>query len=253
MADRPTGQSWLLLRGLVREQRHWMDFPSVLASTLPGHRAFCLDAPGLGTERRRASPASVRAIMEDTRGRFLELAEANPGPWRLLCISLGGMVGLSWCEAHPRDFERLVLINSSARDLSSLFDRLSPLALQTFLRVAVTRDAVAKERAILGLTSNLRSDLDDVASAWAGFAGEGGGVRRDVALAQLRAALSFHAPARISVPMTVICSEGDRLARAACSRAIARRYGADLRVHPTAGHDLPLDDAPWLVEQLGEL
>jgi pimeloyl-[acyl-carrier protein] methyl ester esterase len=244
--------NWLLLRGLVREQRHWMDFPSVLTSSLPGHRAFGLDAPGLGTERRRPSPSTVREIMEDMRRRFLPLAEANPGEWRLLCISLGGMVGLSWADAHPADFARVVLINSSARNVSSLKERLTPLAIRTFFRLAVTRDLVARERAVLDLTSNLRSDLGELAQTWAGFASGDGGVRGDVALAQLRAALSFHAPARIAVPMTVICSEGDRLARAACSRALAQRYGADLRVHETAGHDLPLDDAPWLAAQLGE-
>lgn len=183
---------------------------------------------------------------------LLQLAKDNPGPWRLLCISLGGMVGVAWCEAHPRDFERLVLINASARDLSPPFDRLHPSAIRAFLRVAATRDAVARERAILDLTSNLRSDLDDIARVWAGFAGKRG-VPHRVAVTQIRAALSFRAPARISVPTTVIGSEGDRLVRVACSHAIAERYGADLRVHPTAGHDLPLDDGPWLVEQLGRL
>ncbi len=241
--------NWLLLRGLVREQRHWMDFPAQLEAARPGDRAFGLDAPGLGTERRRPSPSTVPAIMEDLRARYLEVAAANPGPWRLLCISLGGMIGLAWCAEHPRDFERVVLVNSSARNVSSLFDRLSPLAIRTFARIAVTKDVVAKERAILELTSNLRSDLGAVATAWAGFASEGA-VRPDVFVAQLRAALTFHAPARIDTPMTVVCSEGDRLARAACSRALAARYGAELRVHPTAGHDLPLDDGPWLADQL---
>jgi hypothetical protein len=32
--------------------------------------------------------------------------------------------------------------------------------------------------------------------------------------------------------------------------ALAGAWGAALRVHPTAGHDLPLDDGGWVAEQI---
>jgi hypothetical protein len=32
-----------------------------------------------------------------------------------------------------------------------------------------------------------------------------------------------------------------------CSREIAHRWGCPLAVHPQAGHDLPLDDGPWVL------
>jgi len=36
-----------------------------------------------------------------------------------------------------------------------------------------------------------------------------------------------------------------------CSpRALALQWGATLRVHGTAGHDLSLDDGPWVAEQV---
>jgi hypothetical protein len=33
---------------------------------------------------------------------------------------------------------------------------------------------------------------------------------------------------------------------------LAQRWGSALALHPQAGHDLPLDDAPWLVERVAD-
>jgi hypothetical protein len=35
-----------------------------------------------------------------------------------------------------------------------------------------------------------------------------------------------------------------------CSEAIAKTYNARIEVHPTAGHDLPLDAGPWTAEMI---
>ena len=64
-----------------------------------------LDLPGFGTEHARGSPSTAAGIAEDVRARWLALRETNPGPWGLLGMSLGGMVTMAWCRAHPRDFD----------------------------------------------------------------------------------------------------------------------------------------------------
>jgi hypothetical protein len=43
---------------------------------------------------------------------------------------------------------------------------------------------------------------------------------------------------------------GDRLAHPTCSGRLAEALAAPLVVHPTAGHELPLDDPDWLLAQL---
>ncbi|HAV70244.1 MAG TPA: alpha/beta hydrolase, partial [Alcanivorax sp.] len=41
--------TWILLRGLVREQAHWNGFADRLAGALGAdHRVMCMDLPGNG-------------------------------------------------------------------------------------------------------------------------------------------------------------------------------------------------------------
>jgi len=35
-----------------------------------------------------------------------------------------------------------------------------------------------------------------------------------------------------------------------CSERLAAQWGVLLQLHPTAGHDLPLDDGSWVVQQI---
>ncbi|MES3014699.1 MAG: alpha/beta hydrolase, partial [Pseudomonadota bacterium] len=56
-----------------------------------------------------------------------------------------------------------------------------------------------------------------------------------------------HAPA---VPLLVLASLRDALVDVRCSTGLAQRWHADIALHPDAGHDLPLDDAAWVAEQV---
>ena len=112
---------WLLLRGLAREQRHWGAFRAALASQ--GAEVQCLDLPGAGTENDRKSPASIRGITEDLRERWRRTP--REGAWGLCAVSLGGMVAMDWCGRHPDDFDALVLVNTSAANLSVPWRRMN--------------------------------------------------------------------------------------------------------------------------------
>ncbi|HEY1225998.1 MAG TPA: alpha/beta hydrolase, partial [Ramlibacter sp.] len=50
--------------------------------------------------------------------------------------------------------------------------------------------------------------------------------------------------------LLLLGSSGDALVDPSCSMELARRWQADLRMHPWAGHDLPLDDAAWVLAQV---
>lgn len=237
------GMNWLLLRGLVREQRHWGDFPGRLAERT-GATVRMLDLPGVGTERQRPSPVTIAAIVEDLRARFTP----GDGPWGLLAASLGGMIALAWAERHPEDFARVVVLNTSASDLAGTFDRFTPAALGMVARALWAGDPVVRERHILGLVSNTPQGRA-YAEVFAAHARDAP-VARGVLVRQLRAASGARAPASLAVPLLVLCSEQDRLCRPGASRALAARLGARLEVHPDAGHDLPLDDPDWVIEQV---
>jgi len=50
--------------------------------------------------------------------------------------------------------------------------------------------------------------------------------------------------------MLLLSSRGDRLVDARCTDALAAAWGLKPRVHPWAGHDLPLDDPDWTIRQV---
>ncbi len=242
----------LLLRGLVRERRHWMGFDSFLESKFPNARVFSLDLPGMGTEWGRPCPHSVENIMEDLRRRWLSInAEGGENPWILISLSLGSMTGLKWVECYPKDFKKIVIINSSASNLSAPYKRLNLKMIPRFLQLLLQKDIVERERHIIEFTTSLQKDIEGLAKTWALWATEKPLAFR-VLVNQLYAAAVFRAPDKIPIPILVLVSEGDKLAHPSCSRLLAERYKAPLESHISAGHDLCLDAPEWVAEKLGK-
>jgi pimeloyl-ACP methyl ester carboxylesterase len=236
--------TWVLLRGLVREARHWGDFPQRLARRLPAGDTVCsLDLPGNGGLWREASPASVSGMVAAAR------AQLPPRQGRVLvALSLGGMVALDWAANAPGEVEGCVLINSSLGRFSPFWQRLRTGSLPALARWTLPGPAAARERAIYRITSN-RAPNEAVIADWARHAGSAP-VSAANAARQLWAAARFRAPAAPKVPVLVLCSRGDRLVSPRCSHAIARAWDLPLREHPDAGHDLPLDAPDWVIEQI---
>jgi pimeloyl-ACP methyl ester carboxylesterase len=242
--------NWLILRGLVREQRHWGEFASQLEAGLkekdPSAKVFTLDFAGFGTESDRLSPATIDGIVDDLRTRWSALGAS--GEWGLLAVSLGGMVAMNWTSRFTRDFAKLVLINSSVGGLSPLFRRMQPRNIPTILSLFFERNIRSREERILSITTNLKGDALKKRADWQG--GFAKVVRPRDAAAQIFAAVRFRAPARIGIPVLVLTSKGDTLVHYSCSESIARHFGAELRIHETANHDLPTDDPDWVSAQV---
>lgn len=238
--------TWILLRGWTREAAHWGAFPGQLAAVLPGDAVIALDLPGTGSEHRRSSPTCIAAIAEDCRAR-LERRGVAP-PYRLFGLSLGGMVAAHWAARHAHEIERAVLLNTSLRPYAPPWRRLRPRAWPGLLRIAATRDPRAAEQAILELTSALAGERAALVDAWVAIRARRP-VRPRNALGQLVAALRYRASAvPPAVPLLLLASAADQLVHPDCSRSLARAWGGTIAEHPHAGHDLPLDDGPWVAE-----
>lgn len=239
--------TWVFLRGLIRESQHWGSFVTQFAQTVPGSRVMALDLPGNGALHARISPLNVNAMVEDCRAQ-LARASVVP-PYHLLAMSLGGMVAVAWASAYPDEVAAQVLINTSMRPFSAFHERLKPASYAALLGLALGRATPAQwERTIWRLTSN--HDTESVLPAWIALRQQHP-VSRMNALRQLVAASRFSAPAtRPANPTLVLVSEQDRLVSAVCSLALAQHWQCDLRVHPTAGHDLALDDGSWIAAQV---
>jgi pimeloyl-ACP methyl ester carboxylesterase len=241
----------LLLRGLVREQKHWGDFVKYWREVLPEHEVHLLDLPGIGTERRRASPFTIEAITDDIRNRWLKLKKDDDDCWILFTLSLGSMVALDWASRYPEDFKQITIMNTSAANTSPVWKRLKLRNLPNIIKVALEKNAFKKEMQILKLTTNLLENPEALAQTWSKHVLPKNRMRA-LALAQLLAALRFRAPRFLVPKLTVFVGLKDRFVDPSCTEVLAQRYGVIAHRHPDAGHDMCLDTPLWVLKVLQE-
>ncbi len=239
--------NWILLRGLTRESGHWGAFVAQFAAALPHARVLALDLPGNGALHRQTSPTRVSDMVEQARAQLA--GQAIAPPYHVLAMSLGAMVAVAWSHAHPQELAAQVLINTSLRPFNPFYQRLRPANYATVLRLGLLGATACEwERNVLRLTSHHASEA--VLAEWIALRLKHP-VTRANALRQLLAAASFRAAQTCPpTPTLLLASRQDHLVSVACSKAIARRWQCELRLHPTAGHDLPLDDGPWVAQQV---
>jgi pimeloyl-ACP methyl ester carboxylesterase len=245
---------WLLLRGLAREAGHWGRFLPLFRAGFRQATVRAADLPGCGTQHGVAAPHDVAALLAHVRDEDRRLRAGTPEASRpvwLLGISLGGMVASRWLRDHPAEVAGVVLINSSAADLSPAWRRLRPGGGLRLLRAALARDVTARERHIYRATSARREREGNVVPGWVELA-RTHPVNRPSARALLTAAHRFRLGKVTDhpAPSLVLVGGGDRLVHPSCSRALAATLGSQLRMHPTAGHDLPLDEPEWVVSEV---
>lgn len=239
--------NWVLLRGLMREARHWGGFPAQLQRTFPAATIITPDLPGNGRLWRERSPARVEDMVEHCRATLRSLGHTPP--YHLLALSLGGMVAKCWSERHPEEVPAMVLISTSMRPYNPFHHRLRPANYAALIRMALEHDPARREETILQLTS-ARGAAPDVLAAWSSYAMECP-VSRVNALRQLLAAARFRANgAPVATRVLLLASSEDRLVNAECSKTLAQIWSAKLANHSQTGHDLPLDDPAWLVQQV---
>lgn len=242
--------TWILLRGLTREQGHWGNFVPLLRHALPAEDLVLTpDLPGNGEQHLHDSPTRVEDMVEAVRNMLL--ARGNRPPYNLIAMSLGAMVTVAWAQAYPEELDRCVLINTSLRPFSPFWHRLRPPNYLTILKLLVTHASPNDwESAIMDMTTRHPANRDETLAQWLTLRARHPVSTRN-GLRQLWAAARYRARSQTPQPPTLILNSlGDRLVNPACSTVLARQWQAPLLRHPTAGHDLPLDAAPWVVAQI---
>ncbi len=241
--------TWVFLRGLTRESRHWGDFPDVFRNTIADAEIVTLDLPGNGRLNRMESPLRVEQ-MADYCHAEMQARGLSP-PYFLLAMSLGAMVAVAWAERHPGDIAAAVLISTSLRPFSPFYRRLRPANYLRLLRLFGARPGDRElEMAILQATTRLVSDPAVVIEQWLQWRRENPVSLRN-ALHQLLAAARYRAPRERPIErFLLLAGARDTLVDPRCSRQLAAAWWAPLAVHAAAGHDLPLDDAAWVLEQV---
>ena len=71
--------TWILLRGLTREQGHWGDFVPQLKAALPAEATLLTpDLPGNGVLHQQTSPSRVEDMVEAVRGELRDQGYEPP-------------------------------------------------------------------------------------------------------------------------------------------------------------------------------
>lgn len=239
----------LLLRGLTREARHWGDFPDQLKNLDCVNTVNCIDLPGAGVRYGETSPLSIDAYVDDLREK---LKSDNDGrPWAVLAISMGAMIAMQWCKKYPDDFKYLIVINMSAKNLANPLKRLSLGTVGFIFKSLYDQSVEQREQGIKNLTTNINMD-NDIVKKWIAYAHDCP-VSIPNFFRQITAAAQFKAPNNLEVATLILASENDHLAHVSNSKNLAKKLkNSVLKLHNIAGHDLPLDDPKWVIEQTNE-
>lgn len=243
-----TGPRFVLIRGLAREAGHWHDFDQALAQRFSGAQIEREDLPGNGVRWRETSPLDTKTMAAQLRARIWASSAEPP---ILIAISLGAMVSLDWLRRWPSDpLAGLVTLNTSVGGLCRPWERMRIPALVRTLAALAQTDPFARELAILALTTS--EHRDDRALAHAHVALHAARpIRRSNVVRQLLAAASLRVDSLTSpIPVLVLSGAGDRMVDPSCSARIAAALGAAQALHPSAGHDLSLDDPEWCAAQI---
>ena len=240
---------WVLVRGLVREAAHWGDFIAQLHAQFPDAKITVVDLPGAGKYYRERSPASIQQIMETVRQQAFAEGLNTSLPVTFLAVSLGAMVVWEWLKQYPQDSAGAILMNTSLASLSPFYQRMRWQSYPHILNVLTARNSYQRELAIVNVVANDKTKHHSVAKAWQEIQ-QARPLRLATAVQQLRAAARY-APddQKPTVPILLLASVHDRLVSAACTQAISQQWHLPLKQHAWAGHDLTLDDAPWVLAQ----
>jgi pimeloyl-ACP methyl ester carboxylesterase len=241
---------FICLRGLARESSHWGDFKAFWIKNLPEVQLHFIDLPGTGVYNHLASPLSIPEITDFLRKQFQTHCGSQIKKTYILALSLGGIVAWDWAQRYPDELNGLVLINTSLSRVCYPWQRLQPIAMVQLLTSFFTLSPLERQRRLLRLLSNDLSKLEGAAQLWVSIE-QKRPLKLSTAVRQVFAAARFDPGEKApDLPILILSSAKDRLVKSICSKKIATFWNLNLQIHDSAGHDLPIDDTPWILAQV---
>lgn len=239
-------RKWIFIRGLARHSGHWGPFLTQFKKYFPKDEVELLDLRGNGTLSHSPSCLSILENVRDLRSRsqFVKTDQ----PVYLMTISLGSMIGAEWASRYPQEIAGLVTINTSDRRTSYFWERLRPNNYKVIFQLLTKgKNNPALEKDILKLTTNELSQNEE----WAQHFAKTKITSPANFFRQLTAASRYHFPdTKPKTDLLMLCSEGDHLVHPNCTKKIAKMWQVNPRVHPTGGHDLPIEDGLWICQEV---
>jgi pimeloyl-ACP methyl ester carboxylesterase len=252
----------VLLRGLMRDSRHWNGFDQRLSQQAVN--VISVDLPGNGVLVNQVSPGKMQdycdAVWQQIDAALLKQG-TPPSQVNLVLVglSMGGMLALTMAAQRRSRVQQVVLINSSAANLSPWYYRFQCWGLMMSLAHALlsvvpghhqggTDRGHWLEATVLDFTSRHLGQNIEVINAWSVLRLQShtsfiNGLR------QLYASARFHSPVLQGTCVSVIVANQDRLANPKCSEQLALFYQTQLHKIDDCGHDASLDQ-PQQLQQL---
>lgn len=243
-----TGErSWIFLRGLVRGRGHWGDFPEKFRQRFPGDRVELLDLPGNGERSAELSPTKIADYVPLLRSRAEAIARGEKV--HVLALSLGAMIAVEWMKTYPEDFKKLYLVCTSTARYAAFYQRFQMANYGRILPLFLPHSAARYEEVMMRLISNSPERQREVLPGLVQYT-QAHPARAENFLRQLWAAARCRFPEKPPGEVEIIGSYGDHLVSPQCTLKLAQAWKISPRMHPWAGHDIPLDDPSWLLEQM---
>ena len=245
----------LLLRGLLRETRHWGRFADMLEQAFPERKIIALNIAGNGFRHQEVSPTSISAMVDDLKLQIssFQSSSSMESPTEsaaesvdIIAISMGGMIALEWMRQYPQDVHSAILINSSLSNHSPFYKRLKWQQYNNILKFFFIPKE-QRESLIFDMTT--RQSPAGLIDSWIEWS-TANPVSTANTLRQLYAASRFRFESSPPKTTLLIGSQNDALVDISCSKTLAKHWGIPIMVHPKAGHDLPSDDPSWLLDKV---
>lgn len=241
-------RNWLLLRGLARGVGHWGSFSQKIQQRFPQDRFEFIDLPGNGSRHLEVSPLKVADYVKDLRSKCVYVQKKEV--FNVLSVSLGSMITVEWMREYPHEIKKAYLVCTSSSGFSPFYQRLLPPNIPRGLRlIGKENDEVAWEKVVLSMVTNSHERREAEILAMMEYTKKYPMNPQNV-IRQIMAASQYRFPQQSPGDIHLIGSHGDRLVSPKCTLKIAEKWGLKASMHPWAGHDLPVDDPQWLLEQL---
>lgn len=242
-------RTFVLLRGLGHESRHWGSFSKQLAEQKFCEKVILSELPGSGVRLKDKSYASIPKIADDIYRTYKD-SWLKHRPLSIIGLSLGGMLTLELLSQHPDLFSEFFIMNSSTGKLSPFYQRMKFSAMPKILNISMEHKSELRAKLMVELSSKLKLKDEKILKEHTHIL-ESAPVSFKTLVQQLYAAVRYKGPYReIKTPGLILTSQHDELVDYKCSKALAHHLSTDLLTHESAGHDLTLDDAEWVVEKL---
>lgn len=237
---------WILVRGLMRDKRHWQDFIESLSAAVTAFNidVIALDCLGNGEFSHEKSPLSIAAYAN----ALLEQLEGRDNC--IIGLSMGGMIALEMARLAPGKVSKVVVINTSAANLSPWYRRFSLIAVLAAFRKRNRNHGIdCLEATALKLSSEGYGGNHAIAKRWTELRLQNR-VEFFNVLRQIWACARFRCCDSLQQPIVVFSGKLDKLVSPECSKLIAEHYRCQHIEFTDAGHDISLDSSAALIAQL---